>query len=818
MRSNSSTIVLSVFLFSFFCIAIKVQAVPLAGNYTINSGAATGGTNFDSFTDFTDAINTEGISADVVVTVVPGSGPYQEQVVINTVVGAGPDATVTLEGSGELLSAVTSSDNRHVLRLSNVSYFTINNLNIAWDPTSTGGFYGIHIFKTGSFITISNCSVNLTGTNSTLYGAFVASGSETSILSTGDFHNISILNNSAKGGGYGASVFGDVNNLASNILIAENSFLDAHSNGVYLRETDGAAIRDNFFDRTPDAGVSSGNAIQIAQNANINASIFNNEIQVTKTANGSITLRGIYLFNGTGHKVYNNVIHNILLESGNMTGIEIRTAGTAPEIYFNTISIDHAANTSGDLFGIRESLSNTNSILRNNLISISQPTTGDKAALALGATANVQTAFDTDYNILYAPDGNVAQRGTFNPTFYPTLPSWQGASTQDMNSLDLDPELESMTVSIPTNLAVNDKGIPVAGIALDFNGQLRGPVPDIGAYEFPSCTPAMLTFLIGPDDICENAFGLYTTTEIPGALEYIWTLPPGAEIIAGADNNVTVDFNGNGGTVSVSVQDTCGISDPLSMEVIILPLPDTPGPIVGPDAVCDNDIIVGFSVDPVSDADSYEWTVPAGAMILDGQGTDSITLDVSTLVGGDITVAAVNDCGSSAIAVLNVTINAAPNVDLVLEESYCSNLGTIMLSGGLPMGGTYTGPGVEDNILDPSGFVDSTYTWTYTYEDPTSGCSNTAVDSAFVGICLSATEWTQGTIHIFPIPTDGQIQVNTGIPYPISATLLTIDGKLLENFILTGSQEMDLSAYPSGTYILRLNSKGEILTRKIIKE
>ncbi|MBA3283475.1 MAG: hypothetical protein H0U27_00245, partial [Nitrosopumilus sp.] len=353
----------------------------MSGNYTINSTQSTGGTTFQSFTDFANEINTNGISSAVIVEVVIGSGPYNEQVVINSITGAGPFAEATLQGNGETIMATTNTTNRHVLRLANVQYFNINNLRIERDASSASGFYGIHIFNSGHNITITDCEVEMTGTNSTLVGGYILSGSEISILEPGDFSNIVIAANTARGGGYGASVYGQAFNLSTNILIEDNNFYDFHSNGVYLRETNGAIIRGNILEKTTASTVSSCNAIQIAQAANVNATINDNFFSVTQTNNGTMTMRGIYLFNGPGHKVYNNVIHDINLTSGNFSAIEIRTGGTSPEISFNTISIDNAISTSGELFGIAEELSNTNSILRNNIISITQPTSAIKSAL-----------------------------------------------------------------------------------------------------------------------------------------------------------------------------------------------------------------------------------------------------------------------------------------------------------------------------------------------------------------------------------------------------------------------------------------------------
>jgi trimeric autotransporter adhesin len=470
-----------ILIFSVSCFGYS--AGPLNGNYTIDKTQPATAVNFQSFTAFADSLNMNGISAAVVATVAIASGPYNEQVEFANISGTSLVNTITIDGNGEQLTAFTTTTNRYVLRLKDISNFFIENLNVIRDTSSTGGFYGIHIFNTGNNITISNCTVNMNGTNSTLYGGFVASGSETSILQEGDFHFITIDSCSTTGGGYGASVFGLGSNLATEIRIENCNFLNFHSNGVYLRETNGAIVAGNNFNKN-NTNVTSVNAIQVAQNANINTSIYNNIIRVDQLLNGTVTFRGIYLFNGTGHRVYNNVIHDVHLVSGNFTAIEIRSAGTAPEISFNTISLDHPGSSTGDIFGIKEELSNTNAVLRNNIISITQLTTGLKAGLVLGAIATVTTAYNSNYNDIYVPGGHTAIKNTLTPLAYTTLANWQSISGQDANSISADPVFVSPMQSIPTNPMVDNLGISLPGITTDILGVTRGVNPDIGAYEF----------------------------------------------------------------------------------------------------------------------------------------------------------------------------------------------------------------------------------------------------------------------------------------------------------------------------------------------
>src|SRR5215216_6248213 len=122
------------FIAILFCYSASAQ---LNGSYTINSALPTAGNNFQSFNDFADSISTNGVSGNVTATVTPGSGPYIEQVVFNNIQGSGPAAIVTLEGSGETITALTDSANRHIVRLTDIQYFTVNNLRIERDSNST---------------------------------------------------------------------------------------------------------------------------------------------------------------------------------------------------------------------------------------------------------------------------------------------------------------------------------------------------------------------------------------------------------------------------------------------------------------------------------------------------------------------------------------------------------------------------------------------------------------------------------------------------------------------------------------------------------
>ena len=68
-----------------FCVTVNGGALP-GGSYTINQTMPTGGTNYHSFSDAISAMAC-GVAGPVTFVVAPGTGPYNEQVVIPQILG-----------------------------------------------------------------------------------------------------------------------------------------------------------------------------------------------------------------------------------------------------------------------------------------------------------------------------------------------------------------------------------------------------------------------------------------------------------------------------------------------------------------------------------------------------------------------------------------------------------------------------------------------------------------------------------------------------------------------------------------------------------
>ena len=178
--------------------------------------------------------------------------------------------------------------------------------------------------------------------------------------------------------------------------------------------------------------------------------------------------------------------------------------------------------------------------------------------------------------------------------------------------------------------------------------------------------------------------GLTTPTfliaPVSNATSYLWTVPSGVTIVSGqGTTSVTLVISNSfsSGTLSVSASNECGTS-PLRSIMLRSTIPLTPLSISGiTTGLCANGVNnPNYSIATVSGAISYLWTAPAGTTIISGQGTTSITLNITNnFTSGSLTVAALNECGSSALRsmILRSAIPTTPLGISGITSGLCAN-------------------------------------------------------------------------------------------------------------------------------------------------
>jgi hypothetical protein len=109
-----------------------------------------------------------------------------------------------------------------------------------------------------------------------------------------------------------------------------------------------------------------------------------------------------------------------------------------------------------------------------------------------------------------------------------------------------------------------------------------------------------------------------------------------------------VNFNGVSGNVCASATNAC-LAGPSKCLAVAGTIPTSPGGIQGSSNVCyAGTSPVPYSVLNSSNTDSYAWTVPSGATIQSGQGTNKVSISYdTTFTSGLLCVRGNNACGSS---------------------------------------------------------------------------------------------------------------------------------------------------------------------------
>lgn len=143
--------------------------------------------------------------------------------------------------------------------------------------------------------------------------------------------------------------------------------------------------------------------------------------------------------------------------------------------------------------------------------------------------------------------------------------------------------------------------------------------------------------------------------------------------------------------------------------------------ITGSISVCQNATTI-YSVPSLPSATSYTWSVPAGAIIQNGQGTNSISVKWSGTTSGNVCVYATNQCGDGPQTCKAITVKPAPVVNL----SAGSTCGTTVILDAANPGSTYkwsNGPTTQTISVSTSG----TYTVTVTNAQSCSATGSVAV-------------------------------------------------------------------------------------------
>lgn len=501
---------------SAFSTVATVVSPPLPnGVYTINKTLPTNfptGTNFTSFNDAYNAIKC-GINGSVVFNVVAGTGPYNEQLIIDRFIpGSSPTRTITFNGNGNTLTFnATNTNQRAVVKLTKTNWFIFRDLVVEAGGGTFG--YGFHLTDDADSNVIRKCIINTNTSASTAnYAGIVISGSNTDPIGAGttlcDANEIDSC--TINGGLYGVTLTATFAGGANGFnRVTNNLIRNFHETGVYVAGSYNTTVEANTITRPTRTTVGNFTGILFTTQQNNNAYIARNRIMnpFGGAPTSTSTFAGIN-FNNAGASAGNDnfVVNNLIALVNGGTGAQTGLANTgSSNMYYlhNTISLDDSASTATSTTrGYSQTGTAASILFYNNLITIRRGGNGIKHCI------NVTTlpAFADNNNYFMATNAN--NHIGFFTSNRTTLANWKTAIPgQELASLNLNPVYLDPANGIFSiaNGALDDRGVALLADDIDLRARTG---PDIGCWEAtpPPCSipPVNGVTSITPTVICQN--------------------------------------------------------------------------------------------------------------------------------------------------------------------------------------------------------------------------------------------------------------------------------------------------------------------------
>lgn len=280
---------------------------------------------------------------------------------------------------------------------------------------------------------------------------------------------------------------------------------------------------------------------------------------------------------------------------------------------------------------------------------------------------------------------------------------------------------------------------------------------------------------------------------------------------------VTVELLSN----EVCTSNNPATSDPLVLSVSpVLPVSVT---IVGENIICEG-TEVSFTALPVNGGTnpSFQWFVngnPNGSSNASfsyiPQNQDAVSL---TMTSNE--VCTTNNPASSNI--ISMSVNPIPIVTWndFQPDTLCISWEPVLLYGGFPVGGTYSGIGVVNNFFHPSIAGIGMHMLTYSYSSPFD-CQADATINVFVDNCTSIKDLTNKPfLMLYPNPAKKHITAQLSHPIIEDASIMIVNifGQVvMVQQARSGSEfVLDVSTTPSGIYFLHMRGNTDHLIKSFI--
>jgi hypothetical protein len=255
-------------------------------------------------------------------------------------------------------------------------------------------------------------------------------------------------------------------------------------------------------------------------------------------------------------------------------------------------------------------------------------------------------------------------------------------------------------------------------------------------------------------------------------------------------------------TVTVTDSNFCANTDTINVVVNALPVV---GITAMQNSVCINNPPVPLIGTPAGGTFSGNGVTPnTFTPSVAGAGTWMATYSYTDSLG----------CSSSDSIAINV--NALPSVSVTASSSsVCFDDANVTLNG-VPAGGTFSGPGVSGNQLDPSVAGNGTQTVTYMFTDA-NNCSASATTTVTVDPCVGVIENTSAPFTMFPNPSNGNVTLNLNYSNSLVEVVDVLGNTVSsQRYNNAGQVQLNMNDAAEGIYFVRVTSGNEKSVQKLI--
>lgn len=611
----------------------------LSGNKTVYGVGA----NYPNLNAAIDALVQRGVCDTVYFKI--ASNTYNTQHNFVPYTGAGPGKLAVFESAtgnaGDVVfDYPTAGGSNYVFNFNGGSYYSLRNIT----AVASGSTYSTAVTFMDNANHVELANNILMGDTAAAYDA----GNFDQIVVTTDYNNgtdydnIWIHDNQIMGGCRSFDLEINDGEYQSNFVIENNTLSKYSVLGILTYNTSGLVFNNNVL-RPNENATGEMYGVYLLQGVD-GGTVSGNDIAIPGEG------MGILLMDVVGGSSPVTVTNNFIY-TGDTTANGV-SAGITTAINFSGINSVLLANNSisfrsdnTGMAGINVDAGTSISVINNNIASF-----GDAPALMVSSNNSIG---QISHNNLFG-----STLATVDGNSYFTLPTLQ-ASAYGANSVSVDPLFNGMDLHTCAP-ALNAAGTPLPSVVDDFDGDVRGTMPDIGADEFLADANGLLA---------EDAF-----LKCPADQVTIGNAPVNGVVYSWTPSGNTSEINTtNAGTFIITATSSCGSFSDTAV-VTNKPLPDASftSASVGLTSIFNNTSTNGTS---------YSWNFG------DGNGsTDMSPSHVYSAAGTySVTLTVTNDCGTDTfgptpVNVINAGIEENVDMNVSLFPNPTNGQFTITLS------------------------------------------------------------------------------------------------------------------------------------------